>query len=66
MLIAMGYLLYKNRHRAKAFLLSFFNFEAVLVVEVRPTHRLVSDPSGDDSITAVLLFTHDSSLAALL
>lgn len=36
-LIVMGYLLYKNQQRAKAFLLSFLNFEAVLVVEVRPT-----------------------------
>ena len=33
----MGYLLYKNQHRAKEFLLSFLNFEAMLVVEVRPT-----------------------------
>ena len=40
MLIGMGFLLKKNRHRAKAFLLSFLNFEVVLVVEVRPTHRL--------------------------
>ncbi len=37
-LIIMVYLLYKNQHRAKAFLLSFLNFEAVLVVEVCPTH----------------------------
>ena len=40
-LIAMSYLLYKNQHRAKAFLLSFLNFELVLVVEVRPLHHLV-------------------------
>ena len=40
MLIGMGFLLKKNWHRAKAFLLSFLNFEVVLVVEVRPTHRL--------------------------
>ena len=39
-LIAMSYLLYKNRHRAKALLLDFLNFELVLVVEVRPLHHL--------------------------
>ena len=33
-LIAMCYLLYKNGHRAKAFLLGFLNFEVFLVVEV--------------------------------
>ncbi len=35
-LIAMLYLLYKNGHRAKVFLLGFLNFELVLVVEVCP------------------------------
>jgi hypothetical protein len=39
-LIVMSYLLFKNRHRAKALLLSFLNFEVVLVVEVRPLHHL--------------------------
>ena len=39
-LIAMSYLLYKNQHRAKAFLLGFLNFELVLVVEVCPLHHL--------------------------
>ncbi len=39
-LIAMSYLLYKNPHRAKAFLLGFLNFELVLVVEVCPLHHL--------------------------
>ncbi len=39
-LIAMAYLLFKNRHRAKALLLGFLNFELVLVVEVRPCHHL--------------------------
>ena len=39
-LIAMSYLLFKNRHRAKAFLLGFLNFELVLVVEVCPLHHL--------------------------
>jgi hypothetical protein len=39
MLIAMGYLLFKNKHRAKAFLVSFLNFEVVLVLEVRPFHH---------------------------
>ena len=32
--IAMSYFLYKNRHRAKALLLGFLNFEVFLVVEV--------------------------------
>jgi hypothetical protein len=36
-LIAMSYFLYKNRHRAKALLLGFLNFEALLVVEVMST-----------------------------
>ena len=44
MLIGMGFLLKKNRHRAKAFLLSFLNFEVVLVVEVRPAHCLSISP----------------------
>ena len=44
MLIAMGYLLFKNKHRAKAFLTSFLNFEAVLVVEVCPTDHLSTTP----------------------
>ena len=39
-LIAMSYLLHKNRHQAKAFLLGFLNFELVLVVEVRPLDHL--------------------------
>jgi hypothetical protein len=39
-LIVMSYLLFKNRHRAKAFLLGFLNFELVLVVEVRRHHHL--------------------------
>ena len=39
-LIAMSYLLYKNQHRAKAFLLGFLNFELVLVVEVCPLHSI--------------------------
>jgi hypothetical protein len=39
LLFAMGYLLYKNKHRAKAFLISFMNFEVVLVIEVCPPHR---------------------------
>ncbi len=39
-LIAMAYILYKKRHRAKALLLSFLNFELVLVVEVCPLHHL--------------------------
>ena len=43
-LIAMSYLLYKNQHRAKAFLLSFLNFELVLVVEVCPLHHLAFTP----------------------
>ncbi len=44
-LIAMSYLLFKNRHRAKALLLGFLNFELVLVVEVRPLHHLSMHPS---------------------
>ena len=36
-LIVMSYLLYKNRHRAKALLLGFLNFEVFLVVEVMST-----------------------------
>ena len=43
-LIAMAYLLYKKRHRAKALLLSFLNFEFVLVVEVCPLHHLALMP----------------------
>ncbi len=39
--IAMSYLLYKNQHRAKAFLLGFLNFELVLVVEVCRLHYLI-------------------------
>jgi hypothetical protein len=42
--IAMSYLLYKNRHRAKAFLLGFLNFEVILVVEVCPLHHLTITP----------------------
>ena len=46
-LIAMSYLLFKNRHRAKALLLGFLNFELVFVVEVCPLHHLTitSHPS---------------------
>ncbi len=33
--MAMSYLLYKNKHRAKEFLASFLNYEGLLVVEVR-------------------------------
>ena len=36
MVVAMGYFLYKNKHRAKAFLLSFIAFEGLLVIEVSP------------------------------
>jgi len=43
-LIAMAYLLYKKRHRAKALLFSFLNFEFVLVVEVCTLHRLTITP----------------------
>ena len=43
-LIAMAYLLYKKRHRAKALLFSFLNFELVVVVEVCPLHRLTITP----------------------
>ena len=43
-LIAMLYLLYKNGHRAKVFLLGFLNFELVLVVEVCPLHHLTITP----------------------
>jgi hypothetical protein len=59
MLIAMAYLLHKNQHRAKAFLLSFLNFELVLVVEVRPLHHLiVPHPSVT---TRLLLCSYASS-----
>ena len=43
-LIAMAYLLYKNPHRAKRFLLGFLNFELILVVEVCPLHHLTITP----------------------
>jgi hypothetical protein len=43
-LIAMAYLLFKKRHRAKALLLSFLNFELVLVIEVCPLHQLAITP----------------------
>ena len=39
-LIVMGLLLWKNKHRAKEFLVSFLNFEGMLVIEVRPHERI--------------------------
>ena len=56
-LIAMCYLLYKNGHRAKVFLLGFLNFELVLVVEVCPLHHLIDHdaPVGRNALVAVQL-----------
>ena len=52
----MSYLLYKNRHRAKALLLSFLNFEALLVVEVMSTPSFErAAPFRDNALVAVQL-----------
>lgn len=39
MLIPLIYLVYKNKLRARKFLVSFIKFEGLLIIEVRPINR---------------------------